>query len=146
MSSLCHHGLHLFSGQNDDEAVSQAMSIASHPQTFRRTSDSHLNNFQPMPASQRQLFPDATVTVGGKDFLVHRNVLAAASPYFHCMFSSEMLEGESCLHLSSPVYSTLSCTSIHLHVQLLTLHLCELSDKIYNSNCRPTGKVPYDPG
>ena len=35
---------------------------------------------------------DATVTVGGKDFLVHRIVLSASSSYFQVMFTSGMAE------------------------------------------------------
>ena len=100
MSLLCCHGLHLFTGHNGDDSVSEVMCITPHPQLYSSRSDRTLRNFQPVSAPQRQLFPDATVSVGGKDFLVHRNVLSAASPYFRCMFSSEMLEGKSCLPFS----------------------------------------------
>ena len=99
MSLLFCHGLHLFTGQNGNDSVSEVMCITPHPQLYSSRSDRTLRNFEPVSASQRQLFPDAIVTVGGRDFLVHRNVLSAASPYFHCMFSSETLEGESCLPL-----------------------------------------------
>ncbi len=56
-----------------------------------------LTNVQTGNAALCNLFTDATITVGDQDFQVHRAVLAAASPYFECMFRSGMQEGKVCL-------------------------------------------------
>ena len=37
-------------------------------------------------------FIDVQLFVGNRTFCGHRNVLSAASPYFHAMFTSELLE------------------------------------------------------
>ena len=42
---------------------------------------------------QQQLFTDATISVQGQTLRAHRAVLAAASPVFERMFSSQMQEG-----------------------------------------------------
>jgi hypothetical protein len=44
-----------------------------------------------------KIFTDATVCVGQEEFLCHRNVLAASSPYFRAMFTSELREGKETL-------------------------------------------------
>ncbi len=54
--------------------------------------DPHLVNYE--KASHHRLFTDATVTVEGRDFQLHKHVLATVSPVFERMFSSEMQEGE----------------------------------------------------
>ena len=94
-------------GEDEDEFWNTAVTIACHPGWDSQQLDATLKNFQPL-AIDRQLFPDATVTVGGKDFVAHRSVLSAASPYFHCMFSSEMQEGEKVLFVPASL-----CLSSH---------------------------------
>lgn len=44
-----------------------------------------------------KIFTDATVCVGQEEFFCHRNVLAASSPYFRAMFTSELREGKETL-------------------------------------------------
>lgn len=56
---------------------------------------------------EQQLFTDATLVVEGKRLHAHRAVLAAASPVFLRMFSSQMQEGES---RSQNLQSSSSCT------------------------------------
>ncbi len=57
--------------------------------------DSQLANYE--KASHHRLFTDATVTVDGRNFQLHKHVLATSSPVFERMFSSEMQEGEGTL-------------------------------------------------
>lgn len=40
-----------------------------------------------------KVFTDATLCVGHEEFFCHRNILAASSPYFRAMFTSELREG-----------------------------------------------------
>jgi hypothetical protein len=71
--------------------------------------DSHLVNYE--KASHHRLFTDATVTVDGHDFQLHKHVLATGSPVFERMFSSEMQEvGRTFLHLPGPCHNN---TSVH---------------------------------
>ncbi|XP_071181603.1 kelch-like protein 21 isoform X1 [Mytilus galloprovincialis] len=44
-----------------------------------------------------KVFTDATVCCGQEEFFCHRNVLAASSPYFRAMFTSELREGKETL-------------------------------------------------
>lgn len=44
-----------------------------------------------------RVFTDSTVCVGQEEFYCHRNVLAASSPYFRAMFTSELREGKETL-------------------------------------------------
>ncbi len=80
----------------------QSKLVPHHP---RWSTTELLTNLQTGNAALCNLFTDATITVGDQDFQVHRAVLAAASPYFECMFRSEMQEGKVCLHLG-----------VHLHL------------------------------
>ncbi len=68
------------------------------PGTLHYLFDAHLKNHE-VPAASQHLFTDATVTVHGQEFQVHKHVLASTSPVFERMFSSEMLEGEICCTL-----------------------------------------------
>ena len=54
-----------------------------------------LRNLQWAAAQKCRLFPDATLTVGGEEFKVHRTILSAQSMYFERLFNSCMLEGVS---------------------------------------------------
>ena len=70
-----------------------------------------LRNLQWAAAQQCRLFPDATVTVGGEEFKVHRTILSAQSMYFERLFSSCMLGG-----VSYPIF--------HVHDFLLFRCIC----------------------
>lgn len=63
--------------------------------------DNRLMNWQVGSSMQamyhRQLFSDATIQVEGQTLHAHRAVLAAASPVFERMFSSQMQEGQRSL-------------------------------------------------
>ena len=65
-----------------------------HSQDFE---DNTLQNCQAVCAMrgmyEQQLFTDATILVQGQQLHVHRAVLAAVSPVFQRMFSSQMQEG-----------------------------------------------------
>ena len=53
--------------------------------------DSHWVNYE--KASHHRLFTDATVTVDGHNFQLHKHMLVTGSPVFERMLSSEMQEG-----------------------------------------------------
>jgi len=82
-------------GECEDDEVERVLCINAHARPHDRyLVDDKLRNFQLATASHRDLFTDAVITVGGRDFAVHRAVLASASPYFERMFSTQMQEGE----------------------------------------------------
>lgn len=74
--------------------------------------DSTLMNHQLGPSMQamyrQRLFTDATIVVEGHTLHVHRAVLAAASPVFERMFSSDMQEG------STPVSAVAAAPQLQL--------------------------------
>ena len=67
--------------------------IRGEPRAVSCGYDRYLKNYDFTTPAYR-LFTDATVTVAGQDFQVHKHVLADASPVFERMFSSDMLEGK----------------------------------------------------
>jgi hypothetical protein len=44
---------------------------------------------------QHKLYSDITVTVDGTSYECHKLVLGSLSPYFNCMFTSDMQESRS---------------------------------------------------
>ena len=83
-------------GECEDDEVEKVLCINAHARPHDRyLVDDKLRNFQLATVSHRDLFTDAVITVGGRDFAVHRAVLASASPYFERMFSTQMQEGEA---------------------------------------------------
>ncbi|DBA99933.1 TPA: hypothetical protein ACH3X1_013814 [Trebouxia sp. C0004] len=75
--------------------------------------DFHLRNYE--KSSHHRLFTDATVTVGGLNFQLHKHVLATGSPIFARMFSSEIQEGKT----GSIVIDDMSAATFRLMVSYL---------------------------
>ncbi|KAL0045929.1 hypothetical protein WJX82_008748 [Trebouxia sp. C0006] len=89
-----HDHLIIAGGECEDDEVERVLCINAHARPHDRyLVDDKLRNFQLATASHRDLFTDAVITVGGRDFAVHRAVLASASPYFERIFSTQMQEG-----------------------------------------------------
>ena len=73
-----------------------------------------LHNCQWAATQLCRLFPDATVTVEGVDFPVHRSILSAHSMFFERLFSSCMQEGASHLQLYVPLTRYMCKHKVHL--------------------------------
>ncbi len=98
-------------GECEDDEVERVLCINAHARPHDRyLVDDKLRNFQLATASHRDLFTDAVITVGGRDFEVHRAVLANASPYFERMFSTQMQEGKAIYCTVYPISACLAHT------------------------------------
>ena len=74
----------------DDTAVGNESDCRSHVfQDFERESSS-LRGFQSLRESEQLV--DVTLSVDGQEFICHRALLASASEYFRCLFTTSLAE------------------------------------------------------